>query len=61
MYEIAIGLTESNIDLEAAAVLTVEKKNRGEKEKRCVTCMAIDHRKGCHIHGERYRRIEMVS
>ena len=62
MYEFAIGkLTESNIDLEAAGGLSVEKKKQKRKRKKGVICLAIDDSKGCHNDGKRYQRKGMVS
>ena len=36
----------------------VKEKQKGQKKKGCVTCLAIDHRKGCNIYGERYWKKE---
>ena len=38
-----------------------EEKTPKKKQKRCVTCLAIGHKKGCVIHGESYQRKRMVS
>ena len=56
MYEFAIGkLSESNIDVEAAGVLTVEKITTKEKKIMGVSPLFWDQSyEGFHINGKRY-------